>query len=338
MPATWTQVVATVVGFAAGLAGAAFMLAQARRGALPVDLPDERRLHQTPTPRGGGLGIPLAGLLAVPLVLWATDEIRPVWVVMLVWALPNAILGYIDDLRPLRSRVKFAIQTGLAIATVVLGPRLEVLDVPPFPPLALGFAAYPFTVLWLLWMGNLFNFMDGMDALAGGSGLLFFIGFALLSPALAPIPAAMAGAMGGFLVYNVPPAKIFMGDAASLFCGALLGGLAVAVTPSVPFVAAVLLMGTFVWDATFTIVRRLLRGDPMLPHRTHLFQRLALAGVSHATVRAVYFALALAFAGGALAYPRLPRGVQAAILGVALVAGLALVWLTRRREASGSSR
>jgi UDP-N-acetylmuramyl pentapeptide phosphotransferase/UDP-N-acetylglucosamine-1-phosphate transferase len=337
MAATVTQALAVLLGFAAGLAGAALMLARARMGALPVDLPDDRRLHQTPTPRGGGIGIPVAGLLAAPFALAAAPDPRPVWIVLFVWALPNGILGYIDDHRPLRSRVKFAIQTGLAIAAVALGLRLDVLEVPPFPPLALGWAAYPFTVLWLVWMGNLYNFMDGMDALGAGSGLVFFATFALLSPALAPIPAAMAAGMGGFLVYNRPPARIFMGDAASLFVGALLGGLAVAAAPPVPFAASVLLMGTFIWDTTFTIVRRLLRGDPMLPHRTHLFQRLALAGWSHARVRALYFGLALAFAGAALAYPRLPRPAQAAILVGALVACLALVLVTRRREARGSS-
>jgi len=337
MAATLTQALAIGLGFGAGLGGAAFMLARARRGALPVDLPDERRLHRTPTPRGGGIGIPLAGLLVLPFAFAAPDP-RPVWIAVCVWAVPNGILGYIDDHRPLRSRVKFAIQAALAVAAVALGLRLDVLDVPPFPPLALGWASYPFTVLWLIWMGNLYNFMDGMDALAAGSGLLYFGTFALLTPVLSPIPAAMAAGMAGFLVYNRPPARIFMGDAASLFVGALLGALAVAAAPQVPFPASVLIMGSFIWDTTFTILRRLLRGDPMLPHRTHLFQRLALAGWSHAKVRAVYFGMALAFAGGALAYARLPRAGQAAILGAALGVCLVLVWVTRRQEARGSSR
>jgi UDP-N-acetylmuramyl pentapeptide phosphotransferase/UDP-N-acetylglucosamine-1-phosphate transferase len=325
--------IVTILGLAMGAGGAAIMLARARRGGLPVDLPDDRRLHQTPTPRGGGIGIPLAGLAAIPFALGAADA-RATSLVVLGWALPNGLLGLVDDYRPMRSRVKFAIQLAVALAVAALGLRIDVLAVPPFPPLALGWAGIPFTALWLVWMANVFNFMDGMDALAAGSGVVFFVALAILATAtgLGAVAAGLAGGLAGFLVYNAPPAKMFMGDAGSLFVGAALGGLAVALAPAVPFCASVLLLGTFVWDATYTIVRRLFRGDPMLPHRTHLFQRLALAGWSHGRVRAVYFSLALAAAGGALAYPVLPSGAQAALLGAALAAGVGLVAITRRLE------
>ncbi len=331
--------VVTLLGFAAGAGGAAIMLARARRGGLPVDLPDERRLHRTPTPRGGGIGIPLAGLAAVPFALGAPDAHATV-LALAAWALPNGLLGFLDDYRPMRSRVKFAFQLAVALAVAALGLRVDTLAVPPFPPLALGWAGIPFTALWLVWMANAFNFMDGMDALAAGSGVVFCVGFAILAGAtgLGAASVALAGGLAGFLVYNAPPAQIFMGDAGSLFVGGALGGLAVALAPAVPFCASVLLLGTFVWDATYTIVRRFLRGDPMLPHRTHLFQRLALAGWSHGRVRAVYFALALAAAGGALAYPGLSAPAQAGLLGAALAAGFGLVAVTRRLEARGSSR
>lgn len=334
-----TIALAALLGIAAGLGGAAAMLAWARRGGLPIDVPDARRLHQTPTPRGGGIGIPLAGLAAIPLAA----GVQKVWVIALVWALANGLMGGLDDYWPMRSRVKFAIQTGAAAAAVALGLRLDVLAVPPFPPIELGWVAYPFTVLWLVWMANVFNFMDGMDALAAGTGIVHCAGFAVLAatagaPGLAALAAAQGGALAGFLRYNAPPARIFMGDAGSLYCGAVLGGLAVALAPGVPFAAAILLLGTFVWDATYTIVRRLLRGDPMLPHRTHLFQRLALAGWSHARVRAVYFGLALAFAAGGLALPGVPAPAQAAILAAAAALAVGLLVVTRRQEARGSSR
>lgn len=336
-------VVAALVGLAAGLGGAALMLARARRGALPVDVPDGRRLHEIPTPRGGGIGLPLAGALAVPVALVAgagLDE-RLALVGVLAWALPNGVLGYVDDFRPMRSRVKFAIQTALALVAVALGLRLDVLAVPPFAPVALGAAAWPVSVLWLVWLGNLYNFMDGMDALAAVSGALFFAGFALWSHgaglgAHAAVAVAVAAAMLGFLRYNLPPAKIFMGDAGSLFAGGLLGALSLSLaradTAAVPIAASTLLLGPFVWDATYTIARRALRGDPMLPHRTHLYQRLALAGWSHTRVRALYFGLAAASFAGALALPRATAAVGGAIVGMALAAGVGLVLLTRLAE------
>lgn len=315
------------------------MLARARRGGLPVDQPDDRRLHRTPTPRGGGIGIPLAGLAGIPVAIaLGAPDARATILAIAGWALPNGLLGLLDDYRPMRSRVKFAFQLAVAIAVAAQGLRLETLAIPPFPPLALGWASIPFTALWLVWMANAFNFMDGMDALAAGSGLVFLVGFAIFAGAggLGVAAVALAGGLAGFLVYNAPPAKIFMGDAGSLFAGGVLGALPVALAPAVPFCASVLLLGPFVWDATYTIVRRLLRGDPMLPHRTHLFQRLALAGWSHGRVRAVYFALALAAAGGALAYPALGGAAQTALLGGALAAGFGLVMLVRRLERSRS--
>jgi UDP-GlcNAc:undecaprenyl-phosphate/decaprenyl-phosphate GlcNAc-1-phosphate transferase len=333
---------AGVVGLLAGLAGAMVMLARARRGAIPVDLPDSRRLHEVPTPRGGGIGVLLGGALAAPLAAVAAvpAERRLVLVTALVWALPVGLLGWLDDFRPMRSRVKFAVQAAAALGAALLGLRLDAVAVPPLGTLALGWAAWPVTVLWLVWVANVFNFMDGMDALAAGSGLLFAAGFTALalpgSPGLAALALAFGASCLGFLRYNWPPARIFMGDGGSLFAGALLAGLSVALTRpaggEVPIAASVLLLGTFAWDATYTIGWRLLKGEPMRPHRTHLFQRLALAGWSHGRVRALYLGLGCAFAAGAVALPRACPVAQGAILAATTMACLGLVLLTSRQE------
>ena len=221
---------------------------------------------------------------------------------------------------------------------MALGLRLDVVALPPLGELALGPAAWPVSVLFLVWTANVFNFMDGMDALAAGSGVLFCAGYVVwgvqAAPALAVLALGLGGGFLGFLRDNRPPARIFMGDGGSLFAGALLGGLALAfATPgiAVPIAAPVVLMGTFLWDATYTIIRRFLRGDPMLPHRTHIFQRLALSGWSHARVRAVYFGLAALYLAGALALARGPAGLQALVIGVALLASLILAGLAERR-------
>jgi UDP-N-acetylmuramyl pentapeptide phosphotransferase/UDP-N-acetylglucosamine-1-phosphate transferase len=334
---------AAALGLACGLGGAAVMLA---RG--PLDVPDGRRLHAAPTPRGGGVGLPLAGLLVFPLALLAAGgERRLVAVVLLVWAIPNGVLGWLDDHRPMRSRVKLAVQTALAVAAVLLGLRLEVVVVPPLPPLELGAAAIPVSVLWLVWLGNLYNFMDGLDALAAGSGALFLVGLAGWALGagqlgLAAVAVAAAAALLGFLRYNHPPARVFMGDGGSLFVGALLGALAIALArddgAAVPIGAAALLMGPFVWDATYTVVRRALRREPMRPHTTHLYQRLLRAGWSPARVRRLYFGLAALGFAGAGVLPAAPAAVAAAIVAAALAAAVGLVALVRRVEARGAER
>jgi len=328
-------------GLVCGLAGAAFMLA---RGTLPLDVPERRRLHSTPTPRGGGIGLPLAGLVLLPvgwLAATGAVEQRLLWVAMLVWALPSGLLGWLDDFRPMRSRVKFAVQAACAVAAALLGLRLDAVVVPPLPPLELGIAAVPVSALWLIWIGNLYNFMDGMDGLAAGSGALFLLGFAGWAhgaglPGLAVVAAGVAAALLGFLRYNHPPAKIFMGDAGSLFVGGLLGALSVALAredgAGIPVAASTLLMGPFVWDATYTIARRALRGDPMLPHTTHLYQRLALAGWSHTRVRRLYFGLAAVCFVAAAALPGAVPWLAALIVGGSLLAGIALVLLVRAVE------
>jgi UDP-N-acetylmuramyl pentapeptide phosphotransferase/UDP-N-acetylglucosamine-1-phosphate transferase len=326
---------AVVAGAACGLAGAALTLQRARRGAVPIDLPNERRLHTAPTPRGGGVGIPFVSLLAALAAFWAPIS-QPVTALALVWALPNGVLGWVDDRWPMRSRTKFAIQ---ALAAIAVTPWLLVsaLTFPFVGTVPLGLAARPFTVLWLVWMANLFNFMDGLDALAGGCGLLFFLGFAALPGGCPPSLLALlgAGAMAGFLRYNWPPAKIFMGDSGSLFTGAALAGLAVSESRpgcGVPFAASILLLGPFVWDATYTIAWRALEGQAMRPHRTHLYQRMVLAGWSRAAVRGLYFGLTVLSVAAALVYPRVRSAGQLALLAGAVGAGVVLVLLTRRVE------
>lgn len=203
-----------------------------------IDVPDARRLHKTPTPRGGGLAMPFAVSLAAVAFHFLTGSKRAdVLLAVLAFALPNGILGVVDDYHPLKSRWKFGIQILLAIGFVLLVGKVTHLDTAPDGRLPLGFFAAPFTVLWLVWSTNVYNFMDGMDGLAAGSGLLFFATLAALgwgAPAVAWVAVFGAAACLGFLVVNYPPAKIFMGDGGALFVGSLLGALAVLVSLAPP--------------------------------------------------------------------------------------------------------
>lgn len=316
-----------------------------------IDLPDARRLHTAPTPRGGGLGMPLAITAAAAVYLALFDRQRvDLWVCVLVLALPNGVLGVVDDYWPIRSRWKFGIQFAVAAAFVALGPRVEVLAFPPFGTLELGpIASIPFTAFWLVWASNVYNFMDGMDGLAAGSGIAFFATLAALGFWLATDVSAAwvcvfaACACVGFLVVNYPPARIFMGDGGALYIGALLGGLAVVLSaqPSggshaatIPFASAVLAMGSFMWDATYTLGMRIVRREKWnLPHKRHLFQRFVTLGWSHGRVRTLFALLTAIGSAGALGLA-FGGGLGAAIaLGGSMGAFIATSVLAERMEA-----
>jgi UDP-N-acetylmuramyl pentapeptide phosphotransferase/UDP-N-acetylglucosamine-1-phosphate transferase len=334
---------AAILGVTFGLGGTSLMIRRAAAGTTPVDLPDARRLHTRPTPRGGGIGFIFAGIVAGLLgVLVARDSVdrRMTLIVGIAWALPNGLMGWLDDYRPMRSRVKFALQAVFAVVAVALGLRLDALVIPPFLHLEVAAITWPFTILWLIWAANFYNFMDGMDALAGGGGLLFFLGFTLWTvgagaSGLGCLALGLAGASLGFLHHNRPPARIFMGDGGSLYIGAALGGLAVALArrdvAAVPIAASVLLLGTFVWDTTYTIVVRALRDSRCCPTaRTSTSGSRSQAGPTAASGPSTFSGRSPS--GGGARPPRAPAALQAALLGAALAACVAITVLAGRLE------
>lgn len=370
------------IGVVALVLGTALFLIRYAGRFTRIDVPDARRLHKTPTPRGGGLAMPFAVSLAAVGFHFLTGSKRSdVLLAVLAFALPNGILGVVDDYHPLKSRWKFGIQILLAIGFVLLVGKVTHLDGAPNGSLPLGLFAAPFTVLWLVWSTNVYNFMDGMDGLAAGSGLLFFATLAALgwgAPAAFWVAVFGAAACLGFLVVNSPPAKIFMGDGGALFVGSLLGALAVLVSlaPSaaieaplaaaaavgygkatgffgaivgdappaplrsaaVPFVAAALAQGSFLWDATYTLFARIVRREDWLhPHKRHLFQRLATAGWSHARVRRLYTGLGLTGSAAALAVTYGNRWIAGLALAAAIAVFGAVTWLTERIERAATT-
>jgi UDP-GlcNAc:undecaprenyl-phosphate GlcNAc-1-phosphate transferase len=282
-------------------------------------------------------------------MMLAADDVDQamVAVVALAWALPNGLLGWVDDHRPQAIGRKFAVQIGAAALAVYLGLRLESVAVPPFGEVSLGVLSWPISILWLVWVANLFNLMDGMDALAAGSATVFFTGYGVLAFGsgafgLSLLAVGCAGTCVGFLRYNWPPARIFMGDAGSLFCGAALGGLGLALARGdgggVPIAVSAILLGPFAFDATYTIARRVIRRvpRPWSAHRTHIYQRLVTAGWTQRRVRGTYFGLAAVFAVIAVSLPGWPRTWQAAGLGAALGGCAALVLAMWAAEAEAS--
>jgi len=287
-----------------------------------LDHPNERSLHTLPTPRTGGVAI-LAGLFsAIPVWLFANVDASPVTWLMAAAGL-IAALSFLDDRHglPVIARFlghvigAFLVAFGAGLTLPVLSPGMSVLW-----PAWLGLGL---SVLFLVWMVNLYNFMDGMDGLAGGMALIGFGTFAVFgllggNLLFTTLSLTIAAAAGGFLLYNFPPARIFMGDTGSAALGLLAGGLSLwgARDGLFPFWVALLVFSPFIVDASVTLVRRLLRGERVWQaHKSHYYQRLVQSGWGHRKTVLYEYVLILACGLSALLAQHLnPRGQAALIL------------------------
>ena len=324
----------------------------------PMDYPNMRSLHARPTPRAGGVVILLstaAGLVGGFLigVVPTPEGGEASWALWIAGAtIVVAGISLIVDLTELAVWIRLLVHALAATALVFgAGLRITEISVPSVGSVTLGAAAFPVSILFLVWMANLYNFMDGMDGFAGGMtafgyGFIAFAAFRAGEPALGVTALLIVAATLGFLPHNWPPSKMFMGDVGSVPLGFLAGALILHGTESGMFDvwAALLCFAPFVVDASVTLGHRLLRGEPVWrAHREHFYQRLVLAGWGHRrTVLAEYVVMS-ACTVSAVAYSiagdRLRFGI---LLGwTCLFGGLALAVRTvearRRRERSWAS-
>lgn len=257
-----------------------------------MDVPNERSSHTVPTPRGGGLSIVLT-FLAGLIFLWMNSLLGNMAFIALSGAgLGIALIGFIDDHGHIAARWRLLSHFMLAGWLIYWLGGL--------PPLVLFGSVYDFgmagdllSVIAFVWLLNLYNFMDGIDGIAGVealsstllSGMMMILVFD--NQAIASVNFLMLAAVSGFLVWNLPPAKIFMGDAGSGFLGLMLSALMLLNTHIAPqmFWAWLILLGVFIVDATFTLTRRLLRGDRIYEaHRSHAYQFASRKYGSHLPV------------------------------------------------------
>lgn len=330
-------------------AGGVWAAIRISRRAGMMDIPNERSSHATPTPRTGGVPMTAAAVLA--FACWsflATGNLLFFNVVSysVLFALGMSALGFLDDLSGLSPLLRFFVQmTGAVLFLFVgVGPMAGGSLAEGLAPAAIYI---PACALWIVWMLNLYNFMDGIDGLAGGEAVVASSFFFLLfsrhgEPAWAAANLFVAAASMGFLVHNWPPARIFMGDAGSTFLGAFYGmqSVVAALTTPVPFLVLVLPFSNFILDTTATLVRRVRGREKWYEaHRSHYYQRLTNLGLSHGKVTALELlsvGVACLMAEG---YLRLgPPGryaVVAALLASAVPVG---VWVSRRERKTGNDR
>ncbi len=304
----------------AALAGLACAPLAHRLGA--VARPRGDRWHQRPIPLLGGLALAFGTLAAIVPML---DPAAPLFVIVAGGAACVAV-GLVDDLRPLKAQTKLTAQLLVAAAVVSAGLRLPVTGVVWLDMLL--------SLLWLVALSNAFNLLDNMDGLAAGVAAIAALAHALLFAGLgdlaaARLAAALAGACAGFLLHNFHPARMFMGDAGSLFLGFTIGGLSLvagagapAGTPAALLLPALIVMVP-IFDTAFVTVHRFAAGRPISQGgRDHASHRLVAAGFSERQAVTALYAAAAVSAIVALAtarYGLADSGVAIGLLGVGVV-------------------
>jgi Fuc2NAc and GlcNAc transferase len=290
-------------GLVAAVAVASWALTRVFRGyALThgmLDVPGERTSHIQPTPRGGGAAIAVTTLSGLGWL--ALTGVMDWNVAVGFWIAGGvvAIVGFLDDRGHVGRRWRLLAHFGAAVVVLVAlgGTRpTAILDQ------AMGaWVTWPLALLYIVWIINLTNFMDGIDGLAASEAVTVGSGAALLyaivgSPDASIVPLVLAAAAAGFLIWNRPPAAVFMGDVGSGFVGLSLAAMSLhapAASPSL-FWAWLILLGVFVVDASITLFRRALRAERVYEgHRTHAYQHAAIHWGTHGGITLAVVAINL---------------------------------------------
>jgi UDP-GlcNAc:undecaprenyl-phosphate/decaprenyl-phosphate GlcNAc-1-phosphate transferase len=272
----------------------------------------DRHVHNRPIPRLGGVAIFLSLWCMVLLAHWLPGHFG-----MREFPLPNLtlkilgpativfLLGLIDDFRGVNAYVKFAVQTGAAVFLFCNGVGISQLSFLSGHPHLGWLVGLPLTILWVLWITNAFNLIDGLDGLAAGSALfsslvtcvvaLLFHGEGILFLTL-----ALAGAIAGFLRYNFNPASIFLGDSGSLLIGFLLSAIALAGSQKSSIIVAVAIpivsLGLPILEVAVAVIRRFLSGKRIFdPDREHIHHKLLGRGISHRQAVLVLYGVSACF-------------------------------------------
>jgi len=272
-----------------------------------TDYPTERSSHEVPTPRGGGFGFVLFTILGT--VVYASISgiyIHANLLILLGAALFVAVLGWFDDKNDLSKRVRFSVQLLAAVIVLLAISNFSILYLPSGIIVQMGLIGLVPGLIWITGNTNIFNFMDGVDGIASVQTLTASAGWIIFAffweaPSLMAINLFVFCGVASFLLFNWSPAKIFMGDVGSLFLGFLFGSMpffAAATVSSLSVGMAVwvggLLLWPFLFDGTFTILRRLFKGENIFQaHRSHLYQKMNIGGWKHHSISLIYLLFSL---------------------------------------------
>ncbi len=300
------------------------------------DQPGNRKIHVRPTPRLGGLAVvlgflaPLAGLFLYNNPNYSSVFDDPtLWLALASGGGLMFLVGLVDDFRGLRPVVKLMAQIAAGGFVFACGIQIDAVQLPFVGMLHLGYWALPITVFWMVLVTNAVNLIDGMDGLAGGvvvlgGGTLFLMSLFQGNAAAAVILAALVGATLGFLVFNLNPASIFLGDAGSLFLGFSLGLIAIHSNQKssafASILSAMLVLGLPIFDLTMTVIRRLLMRRPIFSADQHHVHHLLLrSGLSQRQSVGVLLGTAAVLEVLALSFVFQNDSIAALVLAIVVV-------------------
>lgn len=311
-----------------------------------TDVPIDRSSHSIPTPRGGGLGFVITSIFAFIIYFtWQGILATDAYLSLILTLGIIASLGWVDDKNDLSPITRFTIQVISATIILFFVGSLHTFSLPYIPEFSLGFLSPFLGILWIAGVTNIYNFMDGVDgiateqALSASAGWMIFA-FLWNEPILFTINLIVFATVLVFLIYNWDPAKIFMGDVGSLFLGfffAVMPFLAANVSEDYTIASTlwigVLLLWPFLFDSSSTLVWRLKNGENIFEaHRTHLYQRLNIAGWSHSKISTLYLAFSLFCLVIALLFFHEGNAIQLLVLIVLLSLSVIYMVIVRRNE------
>lgn len=343
-----------LVSFALSLAIAAVLtplvLRWARKRRL-FDTPDARKVHVAPIPRLGGIAIVIAFFAPVTALLLVdtgmTQSLQGMGdqlIGLYVGGLLIAGIGLYDDLKGANAIQKLVVQVAVAAIMIHFGYRIDVVSNPFGDSIDLGALSIPITVLWFVGVMNAVNLIDGLDGLAGGIGFISISTLLVLAavnnnPIAVLVCAALAGALGGFLIYNFNPARIFMGDTGSLFLGFVLAGLSISTSmkgsTTVALAIPILILGLPILDTAMAIGRRIRARRPIFSaDQDHIHHKLLRAGFSHRGAVLALYGLTLILAASAIAMRLASTPVAGITITAAALSLLVILFVLSRRRVS----
>lgn len=300
------QAVLRHLAVVAGLAVLSAIVVRIMIAVRVMDRPGERKAHAEATPKGGGVGIVVAFLAGIAGLYQYAEFARladPYFRGVIEASVAIAIVAFLDDIFDWRFTVKLAAQILAALVAIGTGLYVEEYRLPYIGVVHLHWLGIPATLVWLLFATNAMNFIDGLNGLAAGTTMIacgFLAGIAASQEgwfAYAASLLLLAG-LAGFLPFNFPRARIFMGDVGSQFCGFMMAVLAVVASRfgrvELSFLLVPMLLSGVLFDVAFTLLRRAIAGEQVTkPHRGHLYQVAQRAGVPAEAVTLVYWGFAV---------------------------------------------
>jgi UDP-GlcNAc:undecaprenyl-phosphate/decaprenyl-phosphate GlcNAc-1-phosphate transferase len=307
------------LAFAASLASLSAVVVWVMIHVRVMDTPDERKAHEHPTPKSGGVGIVVAFLVGVFVLYQFAAFSRladPYFRGVIAASAAIALVAFLDDLRDWPFTVKLGAQVLAALAAVGTGLYVHVYSIPYVGHLDIGWFGIPVTIVWVLFVTNAMNFIDGLDGLAPGVALLAAVCLAYIAEGQGGwfvyfASLLLAAGVAGFLPFNWPKARIFMGDVGSQFCGFVLAVLGIAASRfagvELSFLIVPMLLSGVLFDVAFTLIRRALAGERITaPHRGHLYQVAQRSGMPAPAIATVHWGFVLFGALSCVAFIHLP--------------------------------